>query len=37
MRIAQLVFAPVATVDWAHGDTLPPSERAAGGFGHTGS
>ena len=37
MRIAQLVVAPVAQVIWAESDTLPPTARAAGGFGHTGS
>jgi dUTP pyrophosphatase len=37
MRIAQLVVAPVARVDWVPSDGLPPSGRAGGGFGHTGS
>jgi dUTP pyrophosphatase len=36
MRIAQLVVAPVARVTWQESSTLPESERAAGGFGHTG-
>ncbi len=37
-RIAQLVFAPVAT-DMAvrEVETLPSSERGEGGFGHTGT
>jgi dUTP pyrophosphatase len=37
MRIAQLVIAPVARVGWAPADTLPSTDRSAGGFGHTGS
>jgi dUTP diphosphatase len=36
-RIAQLVVAPVARAAWQATDRLPPSERAAGGFGSTGS
>jgi dUTP pyrophosphatase len=36
-RIAQLVVAPVARVEWDDaGDALPPSTRGDGGFGHTG-
>ena len=35
-RIAQMIVAPVARVEWKLVDELPPSERAAGGFGHTG-
>lgn len=37
-RIAQLVVAPVARVEWdaASGDDLPSTERDEGGFGHTG-
>lgn len=35
-RIAQMVVAPVARVEWAVVPELPPSERASGGFGHTG-
>jgi dUTP pyrophosphatase len=35
-RIAQLVVQAVARVAWDETDRLPPSERAAGGFGHTG-
>ncbi len=36
MRIAQLVIAEVATADFICTDALSQSERAAGGFGHTG-
>ncbi len=36
MRIAQLVFAPVARVAWHEADSLPASARGAGGFGSTG-
>jgi dUTP pyrophosphatase len=36
MRIAQLVVAPVTRVEWESADTLTPTTRAAGGFGHTG-
>jgi dUTP pyrophosphatase len=36
MRIAQLVIAPVARVEWDERDALPDSSRGAGGFGHTG-
>jgi dUTP diphosphatase len=35
-RIAQLVIAPVATVEWEEADVLDDSERGAGGFGSTG-
>jgi dUTP pyrophosphatase len=35
-RIAQLVVQAVAEVRWAPAEALPPSERGAGGFGHTG-
>ena len=35
-RIAQLVVQAVAEVRWAPVEALPPSERGAGGFGHTG-
>ena len=34
-RIAQLVIAPVPRVAWSETDTLPPTARGAGGFGHT--
>ena len=36
LRVAQLVVAPVARVDWQETTRLPASERAAGGFGSTG-
>ena len=36
MRVAQLVIAPVSRVAWERTATLPATERAAGGFGHTG-
>ena len=36
MRVAQLVFAPVAVARWVTVDELPPTTRADGGFGHTG-
>lgn len=35
-RIAQLVFASVLKIDWAPKATLSPTERAEGGWGHTG-
>ena len=35
-RIAQLVVAPVARVEWEETDRLGDSQRGAGGFGHTG-
>ena len=35
-RIAQLVFQPVARPCWEEAACLPPTERGAGGFGHTG-
>jgi len=34
-RIAQMVVAPVTHASWREVDELPPSSRAAGGFGHT--
>jgi dUTP pyrophosphatase len=37
MRIAQLVVAPVARIEWQPVDGLPESSRGAGGFGHTGA
>ena len=37
MRIAQLVVAAVARVEWESVDELPTTDRAAGGFGHTGN
>jgi dUTP diphosphatase len=36
MRIAQLVIAPVLRITWEPMPTLPATERAGGGFGHTG-
>lgn len=36
-RIAQLVIAPYQQVNWTPVDTLDETERAAGGFGHTGT
>jgi dUTP pyrophosphatase len=36
-RIAQLVVAPVARAAWQVTEQLPSSERAAGGFGSTGT
>lgn len=35
-RIAQLVFVPVAQVQWQVVEAFTESERGAGGFGHTG-
>jgi dUTP pyrophosphatase len=36
MRIAQLVVAPVTSVQWTERAELPTSARAGGGFGSTG-
>ncbi|MBS0656299.1 MAG: dUTP diphosphatase [Verrucomicrobia bacterium] len=36
MRIAQVVVAPVVRAQFVLADSLATSERAAGGFGHTG-
>lgn len=36
MRVAQLVFAPVARADITEVSDLSPTERGAGGFGSTG-
>jgi dUTP pyrophosphatase len=36
MRIAQLVVAPVVRITWESTSALPATDRAAGGFGHTG-
>jgi len=36
-RVAQMVVAPVARIAWHETDQLPESERAAGGFGSTGT
>jgi dUTP pyrophosphatase len=37
LRVAQLVVAPVARVDWREAQSLPASARADGGFGSTGA
>jgi dUTP pyrophosphatase len=37
MRIAQLVVAPVARVEWDRRTELPDTIRGVGGFGHTGT
>lgn len=37
MRIAQMVVAPVTQLRWEEVETLPDSERGAGGFGSTGT
>jgi len=37
MRIAQMVVAPVARLEWREVTELPVSERGAGGFGSTGT
>lgn len=37
MRIAQLVVAPVTTIEWNETEILPETARASGGFGHTGA
>jgi dUTP pyrophosphatase len=36
-RIAQLMFVGLADPQWQEADTLPESERGAGGFGSTGT
>ena len=36
-RVAQIVFAPVASSSWQEVPRLEASERGAGGFGSTGS
>jgi len=36
MRIAQMVIAPCLQLAWQETDTLPDTERGAGGFGSTG-
>ncbi len=35
-RIAQLVVAPVVRPEWVEVESLDPTERGDGGFGHTG-
>ena len=37
MRIAQLVLARVPRIEWELAETLEPTVRGAGGFGHTGT
>jgi dUTP pyrophosphatase len=36
MRIAQMVVGPVTRIDWQEVDDLPATQRASGGFGHSG-
>ncbi|MBI1370788.1 MAG: dUTP diphosphatase [Planctomycetes bacterium] len=36
MRIAQMLIKPVYVAAWDEVDELPPTDRGAGGFGHTG-
>ena len=36
-RIAQLVVAPVAMIEFTESDSLPESMRGDGGFGHSGT
>ena len=36
-RVAQMVVAPVARLEWREVDALPDTDRAAGGFGSTGT
>jgi dUTP pyrophosphatase len=35
-RIAQMIIAPVARVEWQEVSDLEPTDRGSGGFGHTG-
>jgi dUTP pyrophosphatase len=35
-RMAQMVIAPVARVEWSLSESLPDTDRGEGGFGHTG-
>jgi len=37
LRIAQLVLAPVARIEWQPVDSLDATARGAGGFGSTGT
>ncbi len=37
MRIAQLIIAPVTQAEIAECESLPETDRGAGGFGHTGT
>ena len=36
MRVAQMILKPVPRVVWREVHELPPTDRGAGGFGHTG-
>jgi dUTP pyrophosphatase len=36
MRIAQFVVAPIVRVEWEESVELPTTDRARGGFGHSG-
>jgi dUTP pyrophosphatase len=36
MRIAQMILARVPRIRWREAETLSPTARGAGGFGHTG-
>ena len=36
MRIAQMLIKPVPRTTWVEVDEMPPTDRGAGGFGHTG-
>ena len=36
MRIAQIIVKRVPTIVWESVETLPPTQRGEGGFGHTG-
>jgi dUTP pyrophosphatase len=36
MRIAQMVLARVPRVEWLEAESLAPTNRGPGGFGHTG-
>jgi dUTP pyrophosphatase len=37
MRVAQMIVAPVDTINWQEVESLPETGRAAGGFGSTGT
>jgi len=36
LRVAQMVIAPVVRAGWQEAESLQPTSRGAGGFGHTG-
>jgi dUTP pyrophosphatase len=36
LRVAQMVFAPIAHVVWKEVERLEETKRSSGGFGHTG-